>query len=175
MRRRAGVVDVGRCLQQMGAKIDGLGTRTVRITGVGQLSGADHKVSRDRIEAGAYALAVAASGESVDLTGITGEELGALLPALRLADVQVAENDTGTQPACGFPPRKVDPMPHLSPPNLFPALPPTYRPLYGAYVPRQWRQSHSRNDFENRFMRAGTGAAGCRYFAGRRHGHCHRG
>ena len=93
------IVDVGRCLQQMGAKIDGLGTRTVHITGVGQLGGADHTVSRDRIEAGAYALAVAASGGSVDLTGITNEELGALLPAMRLADVQVAENDTGTQPA----------------------------------------------------------------------------
>ena len=55
------IVDVGRCLQQMGAKIDGLGTRTVHITGVGQLGGADHTVSRDRIEAGAYALAVAAA------------------------------------------------------------------------------------------------------------------
>ncbi|MEC8177324.1 MAG: UDP-N-acetylglucosamine 1-carboxyvinyltransferase, partial [Pseudomonadota bacterium] len=88
-----------RCLQQMGAKIDGLGTRTVHITGVGQLGGADHTVSRDRIEAGAYALAVAASGGSVDLTGITNEELGALLPAMRLADVQVEENDTDIQPA----------------------------------------------------------------------------
>ena len=56
-------------------------------------------MSRDRIEAGAYALAVAASGGAVDLTGITGEELGALLPAMRLAGVQVAENGTDTQPA----------------------------------------------------------------------------
>ena len=93
------IVDVGRCLQQMGAQIDGLGTRTLRITGVQQLGGADHTVSRDRIEAGAYALAVAASGGAVDLTGITGEELGALLPAMRLAGVQVAENGTDTQPA----------------------------------------------------------------------------
>ena len=36
---------------------------------------------------------------AVDLTGITGEELGALLPAMRLAGVQVAENGTDTQPA----------------------------------------------------------------------------
>jgi UDP-N-acetylglucosamine 1-carboxyvinyltransferase len=83
----------------MGAQIDGLGTRTIHITGVAQLGGADHTVSRDRIEAGAYALAVAASGGSVDLTGITGEELGALLPAMRLAGVQVEENATHTQPA----------------------------------------------------------------------------
>ena len=119
------IVDVGRCLQQMGAQIDGLGTRTVHITGVQQLGGADHTVSRDRIEAGAYALAVAASGGAVDLTGITGEELGALLPAMRLAGVQVAENGTDTQPALRVSARKVDQMPRLSPPNLIRALPPT--------------------------------------------------
>jgi UDP-N-acetylglucosamine 1-carboxyvinyltransferase len=93
------VVDVGRCLMAMGAQIDGLGTRTVHITGVDQLGGADHTVTRDRIEAGAYALAVAASGGSVDLTGITADEFGALLPAMRLAGVSVEENATPTLPS----------------------------------------------------------------------------
>ncbi|HCQ82854.1 MAG TPA: UDP-N-acetylglucosamine 1-carboxyvinyltransferase [Rhodobiaceae bacterium] len=93
------IIDVGRCLQQMGAQIEGLGTRIMRITGVARLGGADHTVSRDRIEAGAYALAVAASGGSANLTGIEVAELGALLPAMRLAGVRVEANGTPELPA----------------------------------------------------------------------------
>ncbi len=83
------VVDVGRCLQAMGAKIDGLGTRNLTIQGVEKLSGADHIVSRDRIEAGAFALAVAATGGDVTLTGIDEAAIGALAPAMRLAGAEL--------------------------------------------------------------------------------------
>jgi UDP-N-acetylglucosamine 1-carboxyvinyltransferase len=79
------VVDVAHCLCAMGARIDGIGTRTLRINGVESLSGADHTVSRDRIEAGAFALAIAATGGDARLTGIEEEQLGALAPAMRLA------------------------------------------------------------------------------------------
>ena len=83
------VVDVANCLVAMGAKIDGIGTRNLRITGVAKLSGADHTVSRDRIEAGAFALAIAATGGSARLTGIDENVLGALVPAMRLAGAEV--------------------------------------------------------------------------------------
>lgn len=89
------VVDVGTCLQAMGAKIDGLGTRTLTIEGVARLSGADHTVTRDRIEAGAFALAVAATHGDVTLTGIEENLLGALAPAMRLAGAELSETKTG--------------------------------------------------------------------------------
>ncbi|MBL6761763.1 MAG: UDP-N-acetylglucosamine 1-carboxyvinyltransferase [PS1 clade bacterium] len=89
------VVDVGTCLQAMGAKIDGLGTRTLTIDGVARLSGADHTVTRDRIEAGAFALAVAATHGDVTLTGIDENLLGALAPAMRLAGAELSETGTG--------------------------------------------------------------------------------
>ncbi len=89
------VVDVGRCLQAMGAKIDGLGTRNLTVQGVEKLSGADHIVSRDRIEAGAFALAVAATGGDVTLTGIDEAAIGALAPAMRLAGADLHETDSG--------------------------------------------------------------------------------
>lgn len=89
------VVDVGTCLQAMGAKIDGLGTRTLTIEGVARLSGADHTVTRDRIEAGAFALAVAATHGDVTLTGIDENLLGALAPAMRLAGAELSETKTG--------------------------------------------------------------------------------
>ena len=94
------VVDVGRCLQAMGAQIGGLGTRTLRITGVDRLGGADHTVSRDRIEAGAFALAVAATGGTAALSGIDEAQLGALAPAMRLAGCTLADGEGGLS-VCG--------------------------------------------------------------------------
>ncbi len=85
------VVDVGACLQSMGAQIDGLGTRVLTITGVDRLSGAAHTVSRDRIEAGAFALAVAATRGNARLSGIDESIIGALAPAMRLAGCTLAD------------------------------------------------------------------------------------
>lgn len=83
------VVDVGTCLMAMGANIEGLGSRNLTITGVDRLSGAEHSVSRDRIEAGAFALAIAATHGDARLTGIQEDVLGALAPAMRLAGCEL--------------------------------------------------------------------------------------
>ena len=91
------VVDVATCLVAMGAKIDGIGTRTLRITGVARLSGAEHTVSRDRIEAGAFALAIAATGGKARLGGIDEAVLGALAPAMRLAGCALQDTADGLQ------------------------------------------------------------------------------
>ena len=88
------VIDVANCLVAMGAQIDGIGTRQLTIRGVKNLHGADHTVSRDRIEAGAFALAIAATKGDARLTGIDEAVLGALAPAMRLAGCGL-ENVTG--------------------------------------------------------------------------------
>ncbi|MEL7543831.1 MAG: UDP-N-acetylglucosamine 1-carboxyvinyltransferase, partial [Pseudomonadota bacterium] len=53
------VGDLATCLVAMGAKIDGIGTPTLRIQGVDQLESARHTVVPDRIETGTFAMAVA--------------------------------------------------------------------------------------------------------------------
>ncbi len=55
------VQDLGRLLVAMGAEIDGLGTNTLTVTGVGKLHGARHSVVSDHIEAGSYLALAAAS------------------------------------------------------------------------------------------------------------------
>jgi len=89
------VVDVANCLVAMGAKIDGIGTRNLRIVGVPKLSGATHHVIRDRIEGGAFALAAAASRGEVTLTGITTDMLGALVPSMRFSGAEVKDVEGG--------------------------------------------------------------------------------
>lgn len=64
------VVDLAKCLLAMGAKITGVGTETIRIEGVASLSGFDHAVMFDRIEAGTYMTAVAATGGELLLKGV---------------------------------------------------------------------------------------------------------
>src|SRR5690349_21435266 len=63
------ITDVAECLVKMGAKIDGIGTRTITIQGVDELHGATHEVVPDRIETGTYAMAAAMAGGDVLLKG----------------------------------------------------------------------------------------------------------
>jgi len=113
------IVDLGRCLIAMGARISGLGTSTIIIEGVDRLCGVRHAVLPDRIETGTYALAVAISGGEVELTGTSGDLIGALIPLLETVGttvtptnlgVNVSRNgsrpvavDVATEPFPGFP------------------------------------------------------------------------
>ncbi len=81
------VVDLGHCLQSMGAKIEGLGSPRIEIEGVDQLGGAEHTVIPDRIEAGTYVMAGAMTGGRVRVSGCRPEHLSVLIERLREAEV----------------------------------------------------------------------------------------
>lgn len=69
------ITDVAECLVKMGAKISGIGTRTLTIEGVDELHGATHEVVADRIEAGTYAMATAMAGGEVLLKNAKAQHL----------------------------------------------------------------------------------------------------
>ncbi|MFZ5836587.1 MAG: UDP-N-acetylglucosamine 1-carboxyvinyltransferase [Pseudomonadota bacterium] len=83
--REPEIGDLARCLSAMGARIEGAGTDTIRITGVARLHGAEHEVLPDRIEAGTYALAAAAAGGDILLTHTSPDAIEALLELLTQA------------------------------------------------------------------------------------------
>jgi UDP-N-acetylglucosamine 1-carboxyvinyltransferase len=56
------VTDLARCLVEMGAKITGIGTQRLVVTGVDSLHGTSHTVVPDRIEAATYAVAAGITG-----------------------------------------------------------------------------------------------------------------
>src|SRR5205807_5282324 len=60
--REPEVTDLAALLNKMGAKIEGAGTKTLRIQGVGKLHGARHRIIPDRIEAGTFVIAAALTG-----------------------------------------------------------------------------------------------------------------
>ena len=80
--REPEVVDLAKCLVAMGARISGAGTGQIEIEGVARLSGAYHRVAPDRIEAGTYLAAAAATGGQIQLSGIETNLLDAVLVKL---------------------------------------------------------------------------------------------
>lgn len=79
------VVDLANCLIKMGAKISGAGTDVITIEGVDRLTGADHNIVCDRIEAGTYMVAAAMTGGEVKLLNVQAHLLDAVIEKLREA------------------------------------------------------------------------------------------
>ena len=93
--REPEIGDLVRCLTAMGAKIEGVDTDVLTITGVSSLSGADWAVIPDRIEMGSYACAVAMAGGEVRLTNARADLIQALTDKMVQAGVEVTPTDDG--------------------------------------------------------------------------------
>jgi UDP-N-acetylglucosamine 1-carboxyvinyltransferase len=87
------VVDLAQMLIAMGARIEGQGTSRIRIQGVERLYGCQHRVVADRIEAGTFLCAVAATGGEVVLRGGRADHLDAVIDKLREAGATVEAGD----------------------------------------------------------------------------------
>ncbi|HJU84241.1 MAG TPA: UDP-N-acetylglucosamine 1-carboxyvinyltransferase, partial [Holophagaceae bacterium] len=83
--------DLARLLVKMGAKIDGIDTATLTIEGVEKLGGAEHAVIPDRIEAGTYLCAIAATGGDVVLERVAPDHVRSLLELLERAGCAITE------------------------------------------------------------------------------------
>jgi UDP-N-acetylglucosamine 1-carboxyvinyltransferase len=105
--REPEITDLAHCLVGMGAKIEGIGSNTLRITGVEQLGGVTHPVVADRIEAGTYAMAAAITGGELDLIGVKHDLIAAAAASLAQAGVDIRETEQGlhvsrtNKPLCG--------------------------------------------------------------------------
>jgi UDP-N-acetylglucosamine 1-carboxyvinyltransferase len=93
--REPEIVDLGRFLTSMGARVGGAGTTTIEIDGVREFHPTEHRVVPDRIEAGTWAVAACTTGGDVTIAGARPDHLE--LPLERLADAgaQVSLVDDG--------------------------------------------------------------------------------
>jgi UDP-N-acetylglucosamine 1-carboxyvinyltransferase len=87
--REPEVVDLANCLIAMGAKIENAGSDVITVHGVDRLHGADYKVMPDRIEAGTFLVAAAATGGRVLLKDVRPDILDAVLEKLREAGARI--------------------------------------------------------------------------------------
>ncbi len=106
--REPEIVDLCQMLQQMGAKIDGIGTSTLTIEGVDGLTPATHAIVPDRIVAGTWAFGAAMTRGDVTVHGARSEHLEIALDKLMTAGATVDVRDDGFRVAMDRRPDSVD-------------------------------------------------------------------
>ena len=80
--REPEIIDVVTLLNKMGANIRGAGTNVIRIEGVKELTGTNHTIIPDRIEAGTYISLAVAMGEKVRINNVIYEHIESFIAKL---------------------------------------------------------------------------------------------
>ena len=148
--REPEIADLAACLNAMGADIRGAGSETITVSGTTRLRGADHRVIPDRIETGTYALAAAATGGDVTLTGTRPELIDSLTELMQQAGVAVTVEKDSMR-VCRDPDRPMEGVDMMTQP--YPGFPTDLQAQFMACMATaQGAAMISETIFENRFM-----------------------
>ena len=93
--REPEIEDLAALLNRMGARIEGAGTDMITIEGVSRLSGAEHTVIPDRIEAGTFMVAAGVTGGDLLLEGARLDHLEAAVEKFREAGLEITRDPSG--------------------------------------------------------------------------------
>ncbi len=89
------VIDLLNILVKMGAKIEGIGTKTLTIHGVDELRGTSHSIVPDRIEAATFAVAAAITKGKIFLKGAKTNLMDAVMDVMRISNITFTQTDKG--------------------------------------------------------------------------------
>jgi UDP-N-acetylglucosamine 1-carboxyvinyltransferase len=106
--REPDIVDLGEFLVAMGAKIEGLGTPLITITGVTELKPVTHRVITDRIIAGTWAFAAAMTQGDITIHGARADHMEVMLDKLSAAGAIITSTADGVRVKMDHRPRAVD-------------------------------------------------------------------
>jgi UDP-N-acetylglucosamine 1-carboxyvinyltransferase len=106
--REPDIVDLGEFLISMGAKIQGLGTPLITITGVEQLNPTDHTTVTDRIITGTWAFAAAMTRGDITIHGAKPEHLELPLEKLASAGAIITSTTDGIRVRMNSRPQPID-------------------------------------------------------------------
>ena len=123
------VVRFCQLLSAAGARIEGAGTDTITLHGVPSLHGVTHTINSDRLDAGTFLLAAAATRGEVFVEEMTAAELGDMAGLLRQAGLTLEEEEGGLRGACPRRPRGLEVTI-----NPFPDFPTDLQPPLGALL-----------------------------------------
>ena len=85
------VVALADFLNRLGARVEGAGTSTVTISGVNRLGGGEYRIPADRLQAGTYLVAAAATAGDVTVHGVLPEYQAPVVSKLKEAGATVEE------------------------------------------------------------------------------------
>jgi UDP-N-acetylglucosamine 1-carboxyvinyltransferase len=144
------VADLAALLIQMGAQIEGAGSGTIRVRGVGSLHGAEHTIIPDRIEAGTLAVAGAITGGDLQLEAAEPAHLDAVLRQLQRCGAEINVDKGFLRVRGGKPLRAFDITT-----QEYPGFPTDMQAQYMALLTQSGgRAVITETIFENRFLHA---------------------
>jgi len=106
--REPEIVDICEMLVKMGAKIDGIGTSLLTVTGVSELKPVEHETVPDRIVAGTWAVAAAITKGDIEIINANPEHISLALDKLVAAGAQVSHTTDGFRVQMEQRPKAVD-------------------------------------------------------------------
>lgn len=112
------IVDLCELLNKMGAKINGVGTNTLRIEGVDKLYGTSHRIGFDYMEFGTYSVLSAITGGEIVMKNCSLKGMEPITHVLGKMGLMFEETDQGVKTYA----RKINSYPHLKP-NVWPGFP----------------------------------------------------
>ncbi|MTD30832.1 UDP-N-acetylglucosamine 1-carboxyvinyltransferase [Planomicrobium sp. YIM 101495] len=112
--REPEIVDLANYINEMGGRVVGAGTDTIRIEGVEGLHGAEHYIIPDRVEAGTFMVAAAITEGDVIIENAVPEHMAALISKMEEMGVDITETGEGLRIRSNRPLRSIDikTMPH---------------------------------------------------------------
>jgi UDP-N-acetylglucosamine 1-carboxyvinyltransferase len=144
------VADLACMLRKMGARIEGEGTRTIRVQGVPELHGCAHRIIPDRIEAGTFAVAAAITRGDVEISNCRPDHMIAILTQLSRTGAEVEIGNDSIRVRGLDPIRSLDVTTHP-----YPSFPTDMQAQYMALMTQGDGTSVvTETIFENRFMHA---------------------
>ncbi|MGY0401787.1 UDP-N-acetylglucosamine 1-carboxyvinyltransferase [Carnobacterium jeotgali] len=93
--REPEIVDLANFLNRMGAKVIGAGTESIRIEGVSELTGVEHSIIPDRIEAGTFMIAAAVTQGNIYIEDAVAEHNKPLISKLKEMGVLFEDEANG--------------------------------------------------------------------------------
>ena len=106
--REPDLIDLGEFLISMGAKIEGLGSPVITITGVEKLAPTDHTTITDRIIAGTWAFAAAMTQGDITIHGARADHMEVMLEKLAHAGAIITSTQDGIRVQMNQRPRATD-------------------------------------------------------------------
>lgn len=142
------VVDLANFINRMGGRISGAGTNVIKIEGVKELKSISYTPIPDRIEAGTYMTAIAATGGEAEIKNVIPEHLKAITAKLIETGAEVLENKESiiVKRDANIKPLYIKTLP-------YPGFPTDMQAQFMAYLScAEGSSLISESVFENRFM-----------------------
>lgn len=142
------VVDLANFINCMGGKISGAGSNIIKVEGVKKMSAANYTPIPDRIEAGTYMVAAAATAGDVLVKNVIPEHLKAIIAKLIESGAEVEEGEAEVRVKRN---KRIKPVYIKTLP--YPGFPTDMQAQFMAYLSRSEGSSVvTESVFENRFM-----------------------